>query len=200
MMEEVVCRGIHATMTVSFTLPQVLAIAERYRKARMKAEASSIRPGTCYAVVMIGRLDDYIRDIAIDMKADIDESDITRAGLAVVKRAYGIYKKEGYKTELIIAAMRGPYHTTELAGSGMVMSIHPKHQAPLMDPSLPREERIDKPVNPASIEKLLKIPGFVRAWEPDGMKPEEFLSFGAEQRTLTQFSEAGWKLLEGFEL
>jgi hypothetical protein len=28
------------------------------------------------------------------------------------------------------------------------------------------------------------------------MRPEEFVSYGVTQRTLCQFSEAGWKLLE----
>jgi hypothetical protein len=39
---------------------------------------------------------------------------------------------------------------------------------------------------------------FVRAYEPDGMTPSEFISFGPTQRTLSQFSEAGWKLMESF--
>jgi len=35
----------------------------------------------------------------------------------------------------------------------------------------------------------------VRAYEPDGMEPSEFVAFGATQRTLSQFVEAGWKLM-----
>ena len=42
------------------------------------------------------------------------------------------------------------------------------------------------------------MPEFVRAFEPDGMTPCEFMGFGATQRTLTQFSEAGWKLMENY--
>jgi len=40
---------------------------------------------------------------------------------------------------------------------------------------------------------------FVRAYEPDGMKPEEFISYGATQRTLAQFYDAGWKSMETFK-
>jgi hypothetical protein len=32
------------------------------------------------------------------------------------------------------------------------------------------------------------------------MDPSEFISFGEEQRTFTQFSEVGWKRLESFEV
>jgi transaldolase len=42
------------------------------------------------------------------------------------------------------------------------------------------------------------MPEFVRAYEPRGMSPAEFLAFGATQRTLGQFVEAGWKLMENY--
>lgn len=199
-MEACIENGIHTTITVSFTLPQVLAIAERYQKARKKAENTGKTPGKCFAVVMIGRLDDYIRDVAIDTNAHVDEADIKAAGLAVVKRAYSIYRKEEYDAELIIAAMRGSYHITELVGSKMILSIHPKYQDPKLFADAPDEELIDKPVDQKTIERLSTIPEFVRSYEPQGMKKEEFISYGATQRTLSQFSEVGWKLLEGFEL
>ena len=41
------------------------------------------------------------------------------------------------------------------------------------------------------------MPEFVKAYEPDGMAPRDFISYGVTQRTLSQFIEAGWKLLEG---
>ncbi len=48
------------------------------------------------------------------------------------------------------------------------------------------------------IERLRALPEFVRSYEPDGMKPDDFMAFGLTQRTLTQFVESGWKLLETF--
>jgi len=39
---------------------------------------------------------------------------------------------------------------------------------------------------------------FARAYEPDGMTPGEFISFGATQRTLSQFCETGWKPMEAY--
>ena len=44
---------------------------------------------------MIGRLDDYLRDVALDNRADVTESDIQASGLAVSKRAYEIYLARG---------------------------------------------------------------------------------------------------------
>ena len=50
------------------------------------------------------------------------------------------------------------------------------------------------------IERLMKLPEFVRSYEPDGMTSQEFISYGATQRTLTQFAEIGWNQLESFQL
>ena len=43
------------------------------------------------------------------------------------------------------------------------------------------------------------MPEFVRAYEPDGMKPNDFVTYGVTQRTLCQFAEVGWKLMESFK-
>ena len=53
------------------------------------------------------------------------------------------------------------------------------------------ESRIGRPVDPGIIAELLKkFTDFRRAYEEDGMKPEEFDSFGASARTLRQFCKA----------
>ena len=75
-LEECAAIGITVTATVSFTVPQAVATAERYRKGLVRAKKAGITPGKCFAVLMVGRLDDYLRDIAHDRKAEIAESDI----------------------------------------------------------------------------------------------------------------------------
>ncbi|MDA3957797.1 hypothetical protein [Oceanispirochaeta sp.] len=43
------------------------------------------------------------------------------------------------------------------------------------------------------------MPEFRKAYEPDGMKAEEFITFGSVNRTTTQFINEGWNPLEAFE-
>jgi transaldolase len=198
-LEDCAAEGITTALTVSFTVPQTVAIGERHQAGIKRAKAKGIKPGRCYAVIMIGRLDDYLRDVVHDNNAGIAEADIQMAGVAVTKRSYSIYKERGYTAELLVAALRGDHHMTELAGADLIMSIHPKSQGSLVAKGLPEEERIDVPVPAGVIDRLNKLPEFVRAFEPDGMKPEEFIGYGATQRTLTQFVEIGWKLIEGFK-
>ena len=196
-LEDCVADGITITATVSFTVPQVVAIAERHRAGIKRAREKGIEPGKCYAVIMIGRLDDYLREIAHDNQVEVSESDICQAGLAVAKRAYSIYQERQYEAVLLVAALRGDYHLTELAGAELVMSIHPSYQEIFVSKDFPREPRIDSPPPPEAIDRLRRMREFVRAYEPDGMSPGEFVSYGVTQRTLSQFSEA-WKLMESY--
>jgi transaldolase len=198
-LEECVAEGTTITATMSFTVPQVVAVAERHRQGAARARAKGIVPGHCFAVIMIGRIDDYLRDVAWDNRVDVSEPDIRQAGLAISKRAHGIFQAEGYEAVLLVAALRGTYHMTELAGGELIMSIHPRYQEQLLAPGVPREERIGRPIDPQVIARLEHISEFVRAYEPDGMTPEEFVAYGVTQRTLSQFSEIGWAMLEAFD-
>ena len=83
-----------------------------------------------------------------------------------------------------------------LAGAQLVMSVHPKYQQLFFDSPLPREPLIAKPVDPQVVNRLNQMPEFVRAYEPDGMSAEQFISYGVTQRTLSQFYESGWARLE----
>lgn len=164
-----------------------------------RAASGGTEPGKCFSVIMIGRLDDYLRDVAHDTRVEASESDIRQAGIAVTKRAYAIYKERGYEADMIVAALRGTHHMTELAGAEVIMSIAVPYQEMLISPDLPKEERIDCEVPHDVIDRLSEMPEFVRAYDPQGMQPGEFITYGVVQKTLAQFHESGWKLLENFQ-
>ncbi|RKZ73081.1 MAG: hypothetical protein DRQ57_15535 [Gammaproteobacteria bacterium] len=191
-LEECIALGISVTSTVNYTVPQVIEVAERFNKAKARAEKAGIKPGKCFAVIMIGRIDDYLREVANDNHANVTEADINKIGIAITKRAYKIYQERGYEPKLLVAALRGTHHMLELCGADLIMSIHPKFQGPLLEAGTPRKLRIDEEVAPDTIERLSLMPEFVRAYEPDGMKPEEFITYGVVQKTLAQFQFTGW--------
>lgn len=198
-LEDCVADGITTTATVSFTVPQVIAVAERHRAGIARAKAAGVRPGGCFAVLMVGRLDDYLREVAHDSRAAVSEDDIQTAGVAVAKRAAAIFRERRYEAGLIVAAFRGLHHMTELVGGRLIMSIAKAYQAPLLSDQIPKESRIDRPVDSAVIGRLMTMPEFARAYEPDGMAAEQFMAYGLTQRTLAFFAEAGWKLMEAFK-
>jgi len=148
---------------------------------------------------MRGTVDDYLRDVSCDQKVAVLETDIIQAGTACIKRAYQIFVDQKYESKLMPAGMRGAYHATALAGADMSMSLSPK-----ICESLKSEEKIKgdmfKPVSQDIISRLMRIREFKRAYEPDGMDQTEFITYGATQRTLSQFSDAGWKYIEEYQV
>ena len=198
-MEELSALGLTTVGTVSFTVPQAVEIARRQQKGADRARAAGLKPGAAFSVIMVGRLDEYLRDLSLDRKAGIADGDIIQAGTACIKRAYRICGERGYESMLMPAAMRGNYHAAALAGARMSMSVAANIQAMLGEES-EFTGHMDEPVAEDVIGRLTAIPDFVRAYEPDGMKPEEFITYGTTQRTLSQFIEAGWAPIGEFEV
>lgn len=85
-----------------------------------------------------------------------------------------------------------------MAGADMVFSLQPRVQKMIIDSDLPQIERINEEIPEQIIERLYGIPEFVRAYEEDGLRPEEFVSFGVTQKTLSQFLWTGWVPLEQY--
>jgi len=197
--EQCAAEGISTNATVSFTLAQLLAVGEQAHAGAVRALEHNIKPAKSFATMMIGRLDDYLREVAQDNQAAVQETDIQQAGLAVVKRAYAIYKERGYETTLLVAALRGTYHLTELAGADLVLSVHPSIQEKVLGHELPRECGIDKPIADDAVQRLSLVREFVRAYEPAGLTRAEFVAYGVTQRTISQFVETGWKGLESYK-
>ncbi len=196
--EECIALGINVAATISFTVPQVLAVGEAAARGMKRAKDAGIEPGLSVAVLMVGRLDDYLRDVADDSCPEVKESDIVQAGTACIKRAYDIFNERGYDTYLMPAGCRGTYHITELAGAKMIMSIAPKIASMLLEEQR-MEERIHVPVARDVINRLMKMGEFRKAYEPDGMTLEEFITFGSTNRTTDQFINGGWNPLTTYD-
>lgn len=196
--EECVACGLNMAATVSFTVPQVLAVGEAAQRGKERAIAAGIKPGLTVAVLMVGRLDDYLRDVAQDSCANVKESDIIQAGIACIKKAYNIFNERGYDTYLMPAGCRGANQVIELAGAKMIFSIAPKIAA-MIPVDTPCEERIDIPVAQDVIDRLMSMPEFRKAYEVDGMTRQEFITFGSANRTTDQFINDGWAPLLNYQ-
>ncbi len=198
-MEKCCAEGMAVILTVSFCVPQVWAVGRRYQHV-LRAGKPGAKIGRCFSVIMIGRLDDYLREVFADNEEPIAEEELRMAGLAVVKHAYRLYRENGFEATLLVAALRGNYHMTGLTGGDLTMSIHPTYQKSLVEEHVGREESIDAPIAPAVLERLCRVPEFRKVYDPQGLSEKEMISFGLTQRTLAQFIEMGWKPLEQFQL
>ena len=197
--EELTAEGITTVGTVSFTAAQAVAVAAAQQRGIDRCRASGKTPGAAFAVLMVGRIDDYLRDVIKDMRSDVPESDIICAGTAAIKKAYAVCAERGYEAKLMPAGMRGGYHAVALAGSDMSFSLSEGILKALLKET-EFVEHINESVAEDTIARLSAVPEFIRAYDVQALKEEEFIRFGASQRTLSQFVEAGWNMIAEFPM
>ena len=188
--EELTYQGISVNATVSFTLPQAIASAEAVERGldRRQKEGKDISMISPVCTIMVGRLDDWLK-VQVAKKGIITEPGYLEwAGVAVAKKAYKIYCQRGYRTRLLIAAFRNHYHWSDFIGAQMSLTIPPDWQKKYNASDVEVKNRIDDEVDPKIITELQKkFPDFIKAYNENGMKIEEFEHFGATRRTLLSF-------------
>lgn len=197
--EKLAALGVPICATLNVSVSQAISVAEAYERGIMRAKSNGVKIAPCFVVQQVGRIDDYLRDVASDMKLDIPESVITMAGIAIAKRSYRIFRERGYHSVIMPAGLRGHYHLAEMAGADVVFSITTRVQDMVLKIDPPHEERINVPVHADVLDHLVQIPEFVRAYEPGGMEPAEYITYGVMQKLLSQFTEAGWAPLETYK-
>jgi transaldolase len=191
--EEATYRGVSINATVSFTLPQALAVAEAVERGlkRRERESKDITRMGPVCTLMVGRLDDWLRTVAEKQGIIADPGVFDWAGVAVMKKAYQIYRARGYRLRLLSAAFRNHLHWSEFIGGDVIISPPFEWQKKLNASDVLVENRMDRPVEPGIVEELeKKFIDFRRAYAEDGMSAKEFDGFGATRRTLRQFSKA----------
>ncbi|MCD8349022.1 MAG: hypothetical protein LUC93_00230 [Planctomycetaceae bacterium] len=196
--EKMAEQGVPVCASVNITVSQALATARAYERGREKAIKNGVKPGLCIVVQQMGRLDDYLRDVAKDMRAGVSESDIQQAGLAVCKRTYSIFQKEGFNSVMMPCAYRFPRQIAQVAGGDFILTLPVRTQQMAIEADLPRECGIDEPIPADVIDRLSRVGEFVRAYEPDGLSEREFITYGGVQKVLSQFVESGWSFLEEY--
>ncbi len=123
--EEATYRGVNINATVCFTVPQALAVGAAVERGLQRREAEGLPTAEMSPVctIMIGRLDDWLQVLVKRDGVLVEPGYVHWAGIAAIKRAYGIYQERGYRTRLLAAAYRHHLHWTELIGGDIVMTI-----------------------------------------------------------------------------
>jgi transaldolase len=191
--EEVTYRGVSINATVSFTVPQALAVAEAVERGlrRRERESLDITHMGPVCTLMIGRLDDWMKVLAERDGIVANPVCAEWAGVAVMKKAYRIYQTRGYRLRLLAAAYRNHLHWTELVGGDVVLTMTHSWQKRFNATDIKPLPRMDVPVAPAIVDELYaKFPDFRRAYDEDGMTAADFDAYGATRRTLRQFLKA----------
>jgi transaldolase len=188
--EEATYRGISINATVSFTVPQALAVGEAVEKGlkRRQAEGKEIHHMGPVCTIMVGRLDDWLKVVASRDDIVADPTHLEWAGVAVMKNAYRLYQERGYRTRLLSAATRNHMHWSEFIGGDVVVTLTHQWKRRFNESAIKVKPRINIPVDERIVQGLLsKFEDFQRAYDPEGMTVKDFDRFGATRRTLRSF-------------
>ncbi len=188
--EEATYRGVNINATVSFCVPQVLAVGEAVERglSRREAEGKNVVDMHPVCTMMIGRLDDHIHQLVSMNGILITPGYADWAGIACLKKAYGIYKERGYRARLLAAAYRHHMHWSELIGGDIVLTIPYQWQKWINASGIEVKERFQNPVPQEVVDSLYAhFEDFRRAYDVDGLTIDEFDTFGPTRRTLRGF-------------
>jgi transaldolase len=188
--EEATYRGVSINATICFSVPQSLAVAEAVERGlkRREKEGKDISRMGPVCTIMVGRVDDWLKVVANRDDIVTEPHYLEWAGVAVMKKAYRIYRERGYRLRLLSAATRNHMHWSEFIGGDAVVTLTHEWQVRFNACDVAVKPRMDQPVDPSIIEGLLdKFDDFRRAYEEDGMTASEFDDFGPNLRTLRQF-------------
>jgi transaldolase len=205
-------KGISTNTTVCFTLPQIMASADATMEGIRIAQAKQVDLSRWRAVItmMIGRLTE---NSVLDMQAErkhikLSWQDKHWFGLAVFKRAYRMLLEGGYASKMLACSMRhGPlvagkmlfWDVQKLAGGEIVYTCPPYVLEPLFEfgDDLIFRPEIEAEIPREVLDKLLKIPYCIQAYDPNGLALEQFNDHPATISTVEAFSQ-GFSGLENY--
>jgi transaldolase len=194
--EEATYRGVSINATVSFTLPQCVAVAEAVERGlkRREKEGLPVEGMGPVCTIMVGRLDDWLKLVAEKEGLSVDPGVFEWAGVAVFKKTYRLFRQRGYRIRLLSAAFRNHMHLSELVGGDVVISPPFPWQTRLNKSGMSPAPRMDQPVDERVLGALEKVADFRRSNTEGGIAVQEFDTFGPTRRTLRQFLAANTDL------
>jgi transaldolase len=206
--EKLTTKGIATNNTLAFTVPQFLACMEAVQRGLEKAKKEKVDLSRWRSVIThmsarYGTLGD-LKAQAESRGMELSEVEIRWAELSIFKRAYQIIQEKKHPSKMLMCSMRisppmndgsqASWHIEKIAGSDVVYTCPPGYILELMgveDQLKPfSPEAIHEPPPKAVLEKLMRLPYFVQAYEPDGMSREDFNQQGALVATAAEFSKA----------
>ena len=189
-MEEATYAGVSVNCTVSFSVAQALAAAAAIERGLERRDADGLPTDRMGPVVtiMVGRLEDWLR-VQTEREGIIADPEVLPwSGVAVFKRAYGIFRERGYRAVPLAAAIRHHRHWSEFIGGECIVTLPAMWQRRFQASAVEVRPRMNESVDPAIVAELeARFPDFRRAYDPDGLAAADFDTFPPTVRTLRQF-------------
>jgi len=208
LIEKLTGKGIATNNTLAFTVPQFVACMEAVQRGLQKARQDDVdmfrwRSVITHMSARYGTLGD-LKTQAEAREIELSEADIRWAELSIFKKGYRILEEKGYPNKMLMCSMRispptedgsaASWHIEKITGGDVIYTCPPKYIGELMEV----EDKL-RDFNPEAIyeeppkevlQKLMRLPYFAEAYEPDGMTKDQFNKQGALVATAAEFSKA----------
>jgi len=193
-MEVLFAENVPVNATEIMGIQQAIDLFELYERVTGK---TGVRP-KLYMSHIAGIYDDYLQKQAAREGIDISSDVLWQAGLAVARKLYILMQERGYPSTFVGGGARGLHHFTEMVGGDVCITINWKGTADLLvDQNPPVVYRIFNPVPQKVIDELVeKLPDFRRGYLEDGLKVEEYETFGPVEHFRDSFVKSWKKVLE----
>jgi transaldolase len=206
--EILTAKGIATNNTLTFVLPQLMDCAKSVQRGLEKAKADGVDLSRWRSVIthMEARYGDLggLRDFAKEKGIELSEAEVRLAELAIFKKAYRLIKERKYPSKLLSCSLRvGPkvdgtlrvWHLEEKAGADVVVTCPPGFideviHFPGQENIVFEKGRIDREIPKETLEKLLRVPYFERAYAEDGYTRDEYKTLPPLIKTAEQFGKA----------
>jgi transaldolase len=182
--EELIRQNIAVCATEMFSVAQTAHICELYQRV---SRACGKKP-VFYVTHITGIFDEYLKGVAQRDGIDIDPGILNQAGCIVARKVYRLIQDRGYDTTLLGGGARGMHHFTEFVGGDFHVTINWSTAREIMDTDIPVVPHIDAEASAEVVEELRrKLSDFRKAYDDDGLSPEEFQAFGPVQHFRNEF-------------
>jgi len=210
--KKLTAKGVPTNNTLSFVIPQFVACMDAVTEGLAEAEANGVDLSQWRSVIThmtsrFGTLGDLKKE-AEEKGIELSESDLRLAELAVFKKACRLVaENEKYPGKMLHCSLRlGPeengvmqcWHLQMVAGADIVYTLPPSFIAELFldAPHLEFQNRIDEPIDPKVMDKLMRLPYFEKGYAEDGYTVQEFNSHPALKTTAEQFTGATQEMVD----
>jgi transaldolase len=212
--EELTARGVSTNNTLTFVLSQLMDCARSVKRGVARAEQNGVDLSQWRSVIthMQARFGELcgLREEGEDKGIELSEGDIRLAELAILKKAYRLIRQGDYQSKLLPCSLRvGPtvdgtlrvWHLEEMTGADLVVTAPPFYVDEIVNfPNSEKiefqKDRIDVDPPKEVMDKLMRLPGFERAYEEDGYTRAEYNSYPGLVSTAKEFSASTERMVD----
>jgi len=206
--EYLTAKGIPTNNTLTFVYAQLKDCADSVKRGLDTARKNGVDLSKWRSVIthMEGRFGNLggLKDFAAEAGVELSDGEIRLAELAIFKKAYKYLKDNDLPSKMLSCSLIvGPHlegqdriwHLEEKAGADVVVTCPPSFIDKVI--FLPGVEKIDfekdrilEDIPRDLMDKLMRVPYFVKGYAADGYSRDEYSTIIPLQKTAEQFSKA----------